>query len=467
MSPHTRLLLQFSLLLLLLALAGAELDWRSTDAEIRRVLPDWSCSLPVLRNGSDPRLANRWAMVGADEVDALLQKYSTPGLGNYLIFWPSTFWFAALTGREIIIGDGIMSEWCYFVGCSASGFSSKSDMVAAGRYNASLPLIGVSRFDMIEHLKGNGKLAALPNLRGSNITPASEWWTFFPFAGRCVSKLSRCPPGDVGCSERFAFQRLAPGPFRHFSSRDEGRLQGMPRELLQLIRTVPHAAIGIEQRISAAFHIRREFMHFENGSDVRDPVYLRETHDWSNGTEASMVYDAMAARLVADLPLYAALRPPSAPVLVYVTADNNHIKHALAARLRSVAAASAPSVAVKVMLLDSPLTHNSKKRRVVINGSEQAHSLLDLAFDWYLLSLSNYLYGWRIKGGGGSTFVGSAGRVSGNFNSTNQNLPLGQGAMYTKKYQYCKSRRGGYSWQQEWGYNVHENYENLTLADVD
>lgn len=422
--------------------------------------------MSVPRNDS-VSAAQHWAMVGADEAPALLQKYTTPGIGNYLIFWPATFWFAAFTGRNVLIGDGIMAEWCSFVGCSASGFATKSEMVAAGRYNASVELVGVGRFDMIAHLEGKGRFASLPNVRGNTITPGSEWWTYFPFAGRCVSRLSRCPPGDVGCSERFAFQHLAPGPFRSFSAAEESRLHGMPRDLLALLRTVPHAAIGPGQRISAAFHIRREFMHFENGSDVRDPSYIRETHDWSNGTEASMVYDAMAARLVSDMPLYTALRPPSAPVLVYVTADNNHIKHALADRLRRAAAKSAPSVTVQVMLLDSPLTHNSKNRRVVINGSEQAHSLMDLAFDWYCLSLSNYIYGWRIKGSGGSTFTGSAGRVSGNLNHTNQILPLPTGGIYTKKFQYMKSRRGGYGWQQEWGYNVHENYENVTLADVD
>jgi len=379
-----------------------------------------------------------------------------PGVGNYLIIWPALYWFAAFTGRILVLGDGIMSEFCHHVGCLSGAFTNRSIMIERGLYNKSVPLMDLRQFDMMSHFEGNPRLRNLTHLRGASVTPASEWWSYFPFLGSCVSRLSNCPPGDVSCSERFAFGKLIRGPFRHFSKSQERRLCGMPASLLQLIRTLPHANFTPELRISAAFHIRREFPHFENASDVQnDPNYLRSVYEWSNSSEAQFVYSEFVNRLLSDMPSHlAVLKSPRDDVLVYICGDNNHVKHALAQRLELAVAnyLKAQNRVVRVMSIDDPLLHHSRNRLVMRNGKPFKHSLEDLAFDWYCLSISNHIYAWRNKGTRGSTFVGSAGRVSGNTS-----------AAFSNKLQLelRRPRRGSskYQWIKEFGYNILDHYK--------
>ena len=259
-----------------------ELQFNSTDAEIRLLVQDWSCALPNTNasifagNTTTAKNSIRWLMIGADEAVITGAKYRTPGIGNYLIFWPAVFWYAVFTGRSVVIGDGIMSEFCYHLNCGLHGFQSKSAMILANLYENTTSPRNMGNFQLIQHLQGNQAFVHANTVRGDTNSPATEWWSFFSFAGRCVSKLSRCAVGDVGCAERYAYQRLFPGPFQHLPLDIEQHIHGMPAWYIELIKTTPHASITLSQRISACFHIRREFMHFENGSDPSDPLYLQE-----------------------------------------------------------------------------------------------------------------------------------------------------------------------------------------------
>jgi len=246
------------------------------------------------------------------------------------------------------------------------------------------------------------------------------------------------------------------------------RMSSIPPTYVHLMSTVPREAVPLETRISAAFHIRREFIHFENGTDANDPAYLAEIYGWANSSEAQMVFTELVNKLVADLPLLAALKsrgPRSSTegdtvLLVYICSDNNHIKHVLASKV--AAACSNTSFSVRVMYLDSPLTHHSKNRLVFVNGQLKQNDLFDLSFDWYALSLANYVYAWRKDGLGGSTFVGSAVRTAGDQNKTDVGAELGQGGIHTKKFQYGKNKKGNfYTWTQEWSYSFLDEYDSI------
>jgi hypothetical protein len=51
------------------------------------------------------------------------------GIGNYLIFYPAAYYFAALTGREIVLIDGsLVAEMCGILNC---GFPLFSEVAAA------------------------------------------------------------------------------------------------------------------------------------------------------------------------------------------------------------------------------------------------------------------------------------------------------------------------------------------------
>ena len=462
-------------------------QWNATVSDIRRIVPEFSCVLPNMQPlvYSTSMRNMSWIMLGADEFTSFMIKNragwqnDVPGIGNYLIFWPAIYWFAAFTGRSVVIGENIMGEFCHHVGCAAGGFPSKSDVMAQGLYHNDTPLEKVSRFDLQSHFEENARLRNLTNLRGSTVTPASEWWVWFAYLARCVSRLSRCLPGDVSCSERFALQRLVRGPFRDFPEEDRHRLHGMPTTLLDRILTVPHADFTPPHRISAAFHIRREFPHFEFAQTWNNVDHMRSVYEWSNSTEADLVYSEFVSRLLRDMPLYLALKAdssspplPATPVLVYISGDNHHVKRTLADRIAHATANS--SHPVQVMFLDSPLTRHSKSPHAEAdNGTGTAShksTLLDSSFDWYCLTLASFIYGWRNKFNRGSTFVGSAGRTSGTLERTNMTArPSGEGGAYTKKFQLEKKHwpRGAALFTQEWGYALHEMYENKTLADAD
>ena len=271
-------------------------------------------------------------------------------------------------------------------------------------------------------------------------------------------------------------QQLVKGPFRNLSASAERRLVGMPESMLHLIKTRPHAAFTLPQRISAAFHVRREFMHFENASDPNDPGFVSEIRQWINGSEFALVASEFIKRLIQDVPQLVSLKGPSSnnstttSLLVWVSGDNNRIKRELANRVTLGTRHLLPAVSVQVSFLDSPQEHNSKNRLVIVNGQLQRNDLSDQSFDWYALSLSNFIYGWRLNHGGGSTFVGSASKVSGNTSFTTNSLsPIGEGGIFSKKFQLVKSRRGVCChWEQEWSYRFdQELYSGLTLQDVD
>ena len=146
------------------------------------------------------------------------------GIGNLLVYFPALYYFAAFTGRDIIISDkSIVGEMCKIITC---GFPFASEMALAfpailgkGDSHAlkkSAELLGVQDFirylEGTRKLKGNGKL-----IYAFGYKSESAWWQYFNTTVQCVQKLTGCDLGDIGCADRHAFQRLVRGPFKGMS----------------------------------------------------------------------------------------------------------------------------------------------------------------------------------------------------------------------------------------------------------
>ena len=162
-----------------------ELQFNSSDAEIRLQVRDWTCALPntnaSMFTAADTTSKNiRWLMIGADEAVITGAKYRTPGIGNYLVFWPAVFWFAVFTGRTVVIGDGIMSEFCYHLNCGLHGFKTKSEMILARLYENTTSPRNMGNFQLIKHLQGNEAVLNVNAVRGDTNSPATEWYSTYP-----------------------------------------------------------------------------------------------------------------------------------------------------------------------------------------------------------------------------------------------------------------------------------------------
>jgi hypothetical protein len=259
------------------------LDINSSDDDVRQVVKDWSCALPNTNKSVEDYINRRYMMVGNDEEFILSQRYSTPGIGNYLVFGPALFWFAALTSRNVVIGDGIMAEFCNYVNCRLNGFKSKSDLIDHKMYDNMSELHPIGRHQMIKHLQGSMDFLNINNVRGNTNVPATDFFVWFPYAAQCVKRLSNCSIGDVGCSERFAYQRMFPGPVQNIPG---GVFSSIPYMIL-CIACLPfnlrlHPSAARERFIANVFHTANVLAPHEDCTSrscpVGDTYFSRVSH---------------------------------------------------------------------------------------------------------------------------------------------------------------------------------------------
>lgn len=402
------------------------------------------------------------------------------GLGNMLVFYPAAYYFAAFTGRDLIISDGgvgsVIAEVCRIITC---GFPFASDLARA--YPGILseekmrkaPL--VKKGDFQHHLEGSANFDAHV-LRAFGFIAQSDWWVYFNFTAQCVSKITGCDLGDVSCAERHAFQRLIRGPFRSsYTAKEEERIHGVPNNVRHAILALPHA---YAPRFDAAIHIRAQFHHFENQVDVSDPEYKKEVKEWIK-SEGQFVFKEMEAKLLAELghdnnhranaSMHHGVTSPTAghsnstdPIYVYLAGDNEEVKEAfvmmLQQRNNNASASSTGHFDIKVMRMDATSIYHVKNLARLKNATDN-EGVFDLVFDWYALSLANKIFAWR-KGSSGliSTFSQSASRVSGTTHRTMPLAPLNEGGIGTKGFQLEKDKRGNVHWKQFWSYAFLEDY---------
>jgi hypothetical protein len=394
------------------------------------------------------------------------------GLGNILIFYPAAFYFAAVTGRDIIIQDhSIIGEFCSIINC---GFPFVSQVALAFPdivNQQSLSAIDdVKAQDFQRYMEGSRPVTA-NIVRSGGFQSKSDWWVWFNTTVHCVHKITGCDRGDVMCAERHAYQRLIRGPFKSgLSADEEKRIHGVPDNLKHAILTLPHA---YAPRLDAAVHLRAQFNHFESQANIDDPNYIQEVSDFLNGTESKQVFDVLEDRIVdivnsahaaqleqqkiseaaGGTTALAAAAVPGRPVYIYVAADNEAVKDFFCARLLRNPALSEGKLAIMKVETKGVMHAKNIDR---LKDYTQNEGLLDLVFDWYALSLANTILAWR-KGGTSlvSTFVHSAQKVSGTTERTDNNAGRGIG---TRGYQLIRTRNGGLRFDLFWVYSFLEDF---------
>lgn len=392
------------------------------------------------------------------------------GVGNLLVFYPAAFYFAAITGRDIIITDNsALGGICGVITC---GFPFVSQLEEAFPHIVNPQTLtsapSLRHGDFIKYMESNLE-ASQPVVKVGGFLSKSDWWVWFNTSVACVAKLTACDLGDVQCAERHAFQRLIRGPFKAaFTEKEEKRISGVPQSLKHALLTLPHA---YSPRLDIAIHLRLQFHHFEKQTEAAHPEYRREVADWLNGTDRKQVFGHMQQRLQQTVASIPAIRNSSSitsnrkqqPVYIYIAADNEEVKDALVDELRILFAPSninnqrtTNSLEVLVMKVDSSGGIAHVKDFNKFKSMTKDEGLLDLVFDWYALSLANTILAWR-KGGTNmlSTFVHSAQKVSGTTERTDANSGRGIG---TQGYQLVKDKRGNMHFDQFWSYPFMEDY---------
>lgn len=387
------------------------------------------------------------------------------GLGNIMVFFPAAYFFAALTGREILIPDkSILGIFCSIIRCGFPYTESLSNAYPEVlTYFAIKDAIPMRMHHFNLHIEGGmNEIYKTQMVRAIGNSARSDWWVYYNETMECVSRITGCVRGDIACADRHAYQNLVKGPFvqDRLLNRFMDKLVGIPSNLKLSLLTLPH---NYAQRFDVGVHIRCQFTSFENKTwtNTVEDSYQREILDWLVSYDGKLVLNGFVERILEmnrdqqNLSSGATNWTRDDPFYVYIAADNQQVKDALAARLQLYR--NDHRYKIQTVTLNSKHIVHTKHLNSLI-ASTNGEGLLDLALDWYMLTLCNAILGWR-KGfsPGISTFMMSAQRVSGNKARTNTFVPVDQGGIGTKGYLYLRNKRGATYWSSVWVHNVIDN----------
>ena len=134
------------------------------------------CRDPDLGGQQTPEHINerKFILFGCEECNGA-------GFGNQMIFFPAVYYFAALTGRDLLIFDNSMvGEFCKIITC---GFPMVKEMSVAFPEFLSPEKLSAMKsvkvFDFRKHMSGERSLDEYPLIRGDGYMPASEWWVYY------------------------------------------------------------------------------------------------------------------------------------------------------------------------------------------------------------------------------------------------------------------------------------------------
>lgn len=338
------------------------------------------------------------------------------GIGNLLIFYPAAFWFAAFTGRNLIISDNsTIGDMCRIIQC---GFPYASDLRLA--FPSILNKLALTKVedvksaDFIRYIEGTKDVSANV-VRASGFMASSDWWSYINETAHCVKKITGCDLGDVSCADRYAYQRLVRGPFKSsLTEKEEKRIYGVPDHIKHAILTLPHA---YAPRLDAAIHIRAQFHHFEQQADVNNPEYKKEVREWLNGSECKYVFEALEEKVIQHTletrnlteahkiaikvaPLLTNVNNTnttvevqyinSEPIYIYLAGDNEEVKDAFAAAIES----KYKHIQLNLMRVETLGVVHAKNMAKMKQLSDN-EGVMDLIFDWYTLTLANHIFAWR------------------------------------------------------------------------
>lgn len=388
---------------------------------------------------------------------------SKGGLGNTLVHFPNVFIFAAVTGRDILIGENsALTEMCTVLVC---GYTKVSTILKSLNDNDAQKFLNgrnIKVYDMGEYFRGadnnfNDNVifceGFLPHLTGwynyieNNTLPVQQ----------CLSKITGCVHGsDVACIIRYALQSLLKGPFANsFTELEKERIKGVPNHIMHGLLTLP---FNYAPRFDVAIHMRIQFNAFEDGLSASSPQYQKEVNDWLNSTLSHELFGHLESQLLFQLNQsldsnYIIQETENNekrdliknPYLIFIAADNQIVKEAF---IKYIQSDKSPINKIKNKYLMYTIT----KEIVHIKNIENVKTLtagegiLDLVFDWYGLALSNTILNYRTGSGLLSTFVHSAAWMPGTIDKTNHTAPIGEG-IGCKAYIFdMKKQKWGMFW---------------------
>ena len=422
------------------------------------------------------------------------------GIGNFLIFYPAAYYFAALTGRSIlIIDDSLIGEMCKLLVC---GFPLYNEVTKAfpSQFHGQLhweSVKGVKVYDFHRHFSRESPLESYTVLRADGFKQFSGWYQGINESVNCIAKITGCSTTDISCHERFAFGKLVHGPFKIDSviSTEEKRLIGVPGNLRHAMMTLPHA---YAPRLDAAIHLRLQFEHFEYLVGPEDAGWsnaIKEQDDWLNSTAHNAginIFKIIEQKIMQDYTTIKKIQEQQRRALrsflhrhmldavasnfshpnlvsdenmeneiflgnvdddriyVYLAADNQPIKEAFAHYLKDH-----DNIAVMRVKNYGHIAH--AKNLEYVKGSQNNTGMMDLVVDWYSLSLANIVYSYRRNSDMISTFAQSAQHLSRTFDAVEEKLnkhermseddETGRGS---EGLQLLFSHSGQPSWRKYW-----------------
>lgn len=318
------------------------------------------------------------------------------GIGNLLMFYPAAYAFAITTGRDVVISDGSsIGRWCKILKC---GFPLLSEML-----DTSIKPVMVSHNDFLDIHKRNishDERILLPY--GLKVT-ASAWYQYTtPAVEECVGRITKCDSRDVACMERFAFRQLFPGGFRNVTG--FSGIVGLSSTEFNNILTSPYDSL---QRIDAGIHIRAQLDHLEKNTAVNLNISVAQLARENN------LFSALSTKLTN----YFYKDPHTRDYWKSINEFTDGIPRVFIAcddvrtREKFIVHLSRRSKEDEGEIL--PIFVNSSEVFHSKDYQKRSHGMVDPAFEWYLLSLCNVIFGWR---GGArspfSTFSWSASKVS-------------------------------------------------------
>ena len=331
------------------------------------------------------------------------------GFGNEIVFFPSLYMFAAVSGRGIIICDGgLIFELCSIITC---GFPYYSNMASSFPVLLPWKLLKHPRHirtkDFISFVEGK-YLVENTVIVPDGFFWKSNWWITNSEAAECARKISGCELYDVLCVERHAYQSLIRGPFlAKASEQHQHRIVGMPSHIKHGILSLPYS---YAPRVSASVHFRAQFDAFENMTGSADQSYRDEVFEWLNSSTGQRVFSDMESMLTLKLQStqhsidQSAL--PQNISYVYVAADDAYVKDAFIRMIEH----KYPNI--KAMRIESNNIGHTKDVKLMKNMTNN-EGVFDMVFDWYTLSLSNVVLAWRRNTNMLSTYIATAVKVSG------------------------------------------------------
>jgi len=211
------------------------------------------------------------------------------GIGNFLVLFPAVYLYAMVSGRHLILHDNsAMGQWCRALNCTFPFTSEVENLYPALKKIKKVPSYNPN--DIAYNIRLNNSFPdTIVGLHSMEIF-SSGW---IDYAGKhtpeCVERITGCHSKLVGCVERFAFQQLLHGGFRHGAI--PSAVVGMlPSEVHQVL-TAPYLSIP---RFDAGIFGQRESDLELDSLTEMSPVEIflfndsvktriREFEDWLDG----------------------------------------------------------------------------------------------------------------------------------------------------------------------------------------